>query len=127
MDSSVFENVNKTTKSLPNMPQHTGSLLDSSLVAKIARGLSGREGGVEEERGACWFVWDPPSPLPVLRPRSHGAPEKASCTGVPELFLLCHSVCRGRVRRPGITGHKVLPVSQGPLPAARMWGGWVNE
>lgn len=50
MDSSVFENVNKTTKSLPNMPQHTGSLLDSSLVAKIARGLSGREGGVEEER-----------------------------------------------------------------------------
>lgn len=50
MDLSVFENVNKTTKSLPNVPRHTGSLLDSSLVAKIAQDLSGGEGGVEGER-----------------------------------------------------------------------------
>lgn len=124
MDSSLRTHVNKTTKSLPNLPQHTGSLLDSSPVAKTAQGMSGGEERVQERR-ACWFVWDPLSPLPTLKPR--GAPRKVSFRGAPEPFLLCHSVCRGRERRAGMAGHKVLPVSQGPLPAARMWGGWVNE
>lgn len=40
----------------------------------------------------------------------------------PGLFLLCHSVCGGRETWLSIAGYKVLPVSQRPLPAARMWG-----
>lgn len=45
---SLRTHVNETTKSLPNLPLHTGSLLGTSLVAEIAPGMSGGEGGVKE-------------------------------------------------------------------------------
>lgn len=96
MDSSVFENTcEQNHKEPPKLASaYWQPVRDSSLVAKIAPGMSGEEGGVEEERRACWFHWDPLSPLPVLRPC--GAPRKASFRRAPELFLPCHSVCRGR-------------------------------
>lgn len=57
---------------------------------------------------------------------STGAP-RASLGSTPPSYFCLVTVCwKGRAR-PSIAGHKVLPVSQGPLPVARMWGGWVNE
>lgn len=45
----------------------------------------------------------------------------------PRAFCIVTLGGWGRGRRLGITGHKVLPVSQGPFPTIRMWGGWLNE
>ena len=49
--------VNKTTeKSFQNLPLHTGSLLDSSLVVKIAPGCGGvGEGAGWKRRLVGWF------------------------------------------------------------------------
>lgn len=42
-------------------------------------------------------------------------------------FLHCHASGLGEGKKTWHHWHKVLPVSQGPLPAIRMWGGWVSE
>lgn len=131
VDASVFENTREQNhKALPKRASaHWQPVRDSFLVAKIAQGEGGeREGWEERERGACWWVWDPLSPLRVQRPRPcrDGTREGKLQRG-PRAVSALSLYMWGRERRLGIPGHKVLPVSQGPLPAARKWGGWVNE
>ena len=96
---------------------HWQPVKDSSLVVKIAPGCGGvGEGAGWKRRRACWLVW---APLAYEgKPQEHPPPPSCFCFA---------TVCWGVGGRPSITGHKVLPVSQGPLPMARMWGGWVNE
>lgn len=123
VDSSLRTHMKKNIeKSLQNLPLHTSSLLNCSLVANIAQGVSGGEGGVEGERGACGFPW-----ICCHHSLGRGLWWTGKLRRGPGLFLRCHSVCGGRETRLSIAGYKVLPVSQRPLPAARMWGGWVNE
>lgn len=58
----VFENTceeNHREEALEPASAHWQPVQDSSLVVKIAQGVSGGEEGVEGERWACWFCWDP--------------------------------------------------------------------
>ena len=128
VDSSAFENTREKNHKEPSKlaSAHWQPVKDSSLVVKIAQGVGGRRGGRREDEPVGLFGIQ--SPLPVPRPEAH-ALGKASLRGQrPPLSCFCFvTVCWGRGRRPSIAGHKVLPVSQGPLPVARMWGGCVNE
>lgn len=125
MDLSVFENTrekkNHREEALELASAHWQPVQDSSLVAKIAQGVSGGEGGPAEEKEELVSSFGTQSPLPVRW-----------CTGDGKLqrgpwAVSALSLCMWGEGEEAITGHKVLPVSQGPLPVARMWGGWVNE